>query len=182
MNGGGDGGDGCGGGGSGSGGRSLRQHTRREAVSAHNDACEARAGVRGVCAEGQRRGRGRESNAVRAHRRTLMEVDDSKQRQEEHRSEERCPAHPRVSRHSASASAAAPPCMAREGEPGEAGMKSGHGAATHHAIVRWSNPSSSRADCGGTCVSRLIALEGTCVNLQPDVGARSARTNAHDLR
>ena len=30
------------------------------------------------------------------------EVDDSKQRQEGHRSEERCPAHPRVSRHSAS--------------------------------------------------------------------------------
>ena len=55
-------------------------------------------------------------------------------------------------------------------------MRSGHGAAAHHALVRWSNPSSSRVNCGGTCVSRLIALEGIDVNLEVDVAARSART------
>ena len=30
--------------------------------------------------------------------------------------------------------------------------------------------------CGGTCASRLIALEGIDVNLEVDVAARSART------
>ena len=63
------------------------------------DACEGKCALRvcGGCAWRVRRGRGREFERCTCAPSKVDEVDDSKQRQEEHRSEERCPAHPRVS-------------------------------------------------------------------------------------
>ena len=66
--------------------------------------------------------------------------------------------------------------MARKGKPGEAGMRSGHSGVGVPRLVRWTNPASSSVDCGGQRLTPLSALEGTDVNLQLDVGARTART------
>ena len=112
MNGGDDGGDGswvqrrrsrlC-------GVRSRRQHTRRSVCA--RDVCEGKCAWRvcGGCALRVRRGRGREFEPCTCAPSKVDEVDDSKQRQEEHRSEERCPAHPRLECQPTTGAAGRPP-------------------------------------------------------------------------